>query len=204
MSTQQLAQAYLDWTKQKLDESAATLSKLDDAVATLSDAATEQTKAALAQLKSARDTFAAKAEELRSEFGDGSKEVGEAALAAVTAQWTEVELAFAQFLKTSEGQADVVKAALSARAEAQIAAFQGSMEQVRSSAASAFEKARADFDATLHKVAEHAETTLNPKLAELSAASEESLKVLKSGFDETIAVYEKTWGKIAEAFTKPK
>lgn len=204
MSTQQFAQAYLDWTKQKLDESAATLAKLDDAVGKLSDAASDQTKAALEQLKTAREAFKTKAEELRTEFGDGSKQLSDAALEAVTAQWTEVELSFAQFLKASESQAEIVKTALSARAEAQFAAFQGSMEQVRSNTASAFEKARGEFDAALRKVAEHAETTLNPKLAELSSASEESLKALKSGFDETIAVYEKTWGKITEAFTKPK
>jgi hypothetical protein len=203
MSTQQFAQAYLEWTKQKLDESAATLAKLDEAVAKLSDAANDQTKAALAQLKTTRDTFKAKADSLRADL-DSSKQVSDSVLGAIAGQWTEVELAFAQFLKASENQADVVKSALSARAEAQFAAFQSSMEQVRSSAAATLEKGRAEFDAALRKVAEHAETTLNPKLTELSTASEESLKALKSGFDETIAIYDKTWGKITEAFTKPK
>lgn len=203
MATQDLAKAYLEWTKHKLDESAATLAKIDEAIAKLSGAADEQTQAALAQLKAARAAFQAKADAVRSDLA-ASKQVSDAALGAITAQWTEVELAFAQFLKVSENQADIVKTALSARTEAQLHAFQSSMASIRSTAAAAFEKGRAEFDAALRRASEHAEKTLDPKLSQLTAASDESLKALKSGLDDTIAVYEKTWSRIADAFTKAK
>jgi hypothetical protein len=203
MSTQNLAQAYLEWTKQKLDESAATLAKIDEAVAKLTETANDQTQAALAQLKTAREAFKVKADELRADLG-ASKQVTDSAFAAVTAQWTEVELAFQKFLGTAGDQAGLVKDALTARAEAQRQSFQSSLETIHTNAASAIEQGRKDVESALRRWTEETEKTLGPKLTQLSAAGDETWNALKAGLDETAAVYEKTWARISQAFSKTK
>jgi hypothetical protein len=203
MSQSDLAQAYLEWTKQKLDESAATIAKLDEAATQLTADAGVKARQALAQFSDAREAFKAKADALQADLG-ASKQVTDAAMAAATAQWTEVELAFQQFLKTSGDQASLVKAALAARAEAQRQSFLTSMESIHANAATALEQGRKELDSALRRWTDEAEKTLGPKLSQLSAAGDETWSALKTGLDETAAVYEKTWGKITQAFAKMK
>ena len=203
MTKPDLAQAYMEWTKQKLDESAATLAKVEEAVAKLSDASSAKAEEALAQFRAARDDFQTKVTALQADLG-ASKQVTDAALAAVSAQWNEVELAFQKFLGTAGDQAGVVKDALAARAEAQRQAFLSSLETIQTSAASALEQGRKEMESSLRRWTEETEKTLGPKLTQLSAAGDETWNALKAGLDETAAVYEKTWARISQAFTAKK
>jgi hypothetical protein len=203
MSKPDLTQAYLEWTKQKLDESAATVAKLEEAVGKLAEGASAKSTEALAQLRAAQDAFKVKVDELSADLGS-SKQVTDAALQAVSAQWTEVELAFQKFLATSGDQAGIVKEALTARAEAQRQSFQTAMESLHANAAAAFDQGRQDVDSALRRWTEEAEKTLGPKLTQLSAAGDESWNALKTGLGETAAVYERTWTKISQAFSKLK
>jgi hypothetical protein len=203
MSTPDFAQAYLEWTKQKLDESAATLAQIEEAATKFSVEASAKAQEALVQFREARDSFKTKVDALQSDLG-ASKEVTDAAIAAASAQWTEVELAFQQFLKTSGDQASVVKEALAARAEAQRQSFQTSMQSIQANAAAALEQGRKEVESSLRRWTEEAEKTLGPKLNQLSAAGDETWSALKTGLDETAAVYEKTWSKITQAFSKVK
>lgn len=203
MTKPDLAQAYMEWTKQKLDESAATLAKVEESVAKLSDASSAKAKEALAQFRTARDTFQSQVSALQADIG-ASKQVTDAALSAVSAQWNEVELAFQKFLGTAGDQAGVVKDALAARAEAQRHAFLSSLETIQTSAASALEQGRKEMESSLRRWTEETEKTLGPKLTQLSAAGDETWNALKAGLDETAAVYEKTWARISQAFTKAK
>ena len=99
----------------------------------------------LGQFREARDAFKAKVDALQSDVS-GSKQVTDAAMAAVSAQWTEVEMAFQQFLKTSGDQASLVKSALAARAEAQRQSFQASMQSMQASATAAMEQGREEVE----------------------------------------------------------
>jgi DNA anti-recombination protein RmuC len=203
MSKPDLAQAYLEWTKQKLDESAATLAKLDEAATKLTADASAKAQEALGQFREARDAFKVKVDALQADLS-ASKQVTDTAMAAVSAQWTEVEMAFQQFLKTSGDQASLVRTALAARAEAQRQSFQASLESIQASTATALEQGRKELDTALRRWTDEAEKTLGPKLSQLSAAGDETWSALKTGLDETAAVYEKTWGKITQAFSKMK
>jgi hypothetical protein len=203
MSNPDFAQAYLEWTKQKLDESAATLAQIEEAATKFSVEASAKAQEALVQFREARDAFKTKVDALQSDLG-ASKQVTDAAIAAATAQWTEVELAFQQFLKTSGDQASVVKEALAARAEAQRQSFHTSMQSIQANAAAALEQGRKEVESSLRRWTEEAEKTLGPKLNQLSAAGDETWSALKTGLDETAAVYEKTWSKITQAFSKVK
>ncbi|MBI5132184.1 MAG: hypothetical protein HZA66_22300 [Rhodopseudomonas palustris] len=203
MTQPDLTQAYLEWTKQKLDESAATIAKIEEAAAEFSGASSAKAEEALAQFRAARDDFQAKVTALQADLG-GSKQVTDAALSAVSAQWTEVELAFQKFLGTAGDQAGVVKDALAARAEAQRRALVSSLETIQTNAAAALEQGRKEMETSVRRWTEQTEKALGPKLTELSAAGDETLKALKAGMDETAAVYEKTWARISQAFTKTK
>lgn len=50
MTKPDLTQAYLEWTKQKLDESAATIAKIEEAAAKIGDASSAKAQEALAQI----------------------------------------------------------------------------------------------------------------------------------------------------------
>lgn len=203
MTKPDLTQAYLEWTKQKLDESAATIAKIEEAAAKLGDASSAKAQEALAQLRSARETFQTQVSALQADLG-ASKQVTDSALSAVSAQWNEVELAFQKFLGTAGDQAGVVKDALAARAEAQRQAFLSSLETMQTSAALALEQGRKEMESSLRRWTEETEKTLGPKLTQLSAAGDETWNALKAGLDETAAAYEKTWARISQAFAKTK
>ncbi|NEW89006.1 MULTISPECIES: hypothetical protein [Rhodopseudomonas] len=203
MTKPDLTQAYLEWTKQKLDESAATIAKIEEGVAKLGEASSAKAEEALAQFRTARDAFQSKVTALQADLGE-SKQVTDAALAAVSAQWNEVELAFQKFLGTAGDQAGVVKDALAARAEAQRQSFLSSLETIQSGAAAALEQGRKEMESSLRRWTEEAEKTLGPKLTQLSAAGDETWNAVKAGLDETAAVYEKTWARISQAFTPKK
>ncbi|QDL97657.1 hypothetical protein FLL57_10205 [Rhodopseudomonas palustris] len=203
MTKPDLTQAYLEWTKQKLDESAATIAKIEEAATKLGDASSAKAQEALAQFRTARDAFQAQVTALQADLG-ASKQVTDAALASVSAQWNEVELAFQKFLGTAGDQAGLVKDALAARAEAQRQSFLSSLETIQSGAAAALEQGRKEMESSLRRWTEETEKTLGPKLTQLSAAGDETWTAVKAGLDETAAVYEKTWARISQAFTTKK
>ena len=79
------------------------------------------------------------------------------------------------------------------------------MESVQANAATALEQGRKELESVAAPMdGREAEKTLGPKLNQLSAAGDETWSALKTGLDETAAVYEKTWGKITQAFAKMK
>jgi hypothetical protein len=197
MTKQHLAHEYLTWTKQKLDEIDATLAAVEGSVDQLkTDARTK----AIARIRTARDAFKAKADAVRSDVA-AAKAVADDAYVAVEAEWTEVELAFRDFLTAVEGQANVVKATLAARAEAQRRSWQSSIQAIQTAAAGSIEAALGEADAALRRVSAETEK-VEAKLGKVSTAGDESWKAIKGGLDEAISVYERAWKKVSEAVAK--
>ena len=197
MTKQHLAHEYLTWTKQKLDEIDATLAAVDGSIeAWKSDARTK----AIARIRAARDAFKAKVDAAQSEVA-AAKAITDDAYVAVEADWTEFELAFRDFLTAAEGQANVVKKTLAARAEAQRQSWQSSLQAIRGAASASIDHALEEADAAIRRVA--AETAkVEAKIGKVSTAGDKSWKVIKGGLDEAISVYERTQKKISEALAK--
>ncbi|AZG78423.1 MULTISPECIES: hypothetical protein [Methylocystis] len=197
MTKQHLAHEYLTWAKQKLDEIDATLAAVDGSIeAWKSDARTD----AIARIRTARDAFKAKVDAVQSEVA-AAKAIADDAYVAIEADLTEFELAFRDFLTAAEGQANVVKKALAARAEAQRRSWQSSLQSIRDAASASIDHALGEADAAFRHVAAETEK-VEAKIGKVSTAGDESWKAIKGGLDEAISVYERAWKKISEAVAK--
>jgi transcriptional regulator len=119
MTMQHLAHEYVAWAKQKLDEIDATLATLENSVGALEKDARTQAERAIARIRTARDAFKAKVDAaVRSDLA-AAEAITKEAQVGIEAEWTEVELAFQDFLAAAASHASIVKKALTARAEAQ-------------------------------------------------------------------------------------
>ena len=136
MSKQSLAHESLEWTKQKLDEIDAILASLEDSVETLKSEARREADRAIARIQTARRAFKVKVDDIRADAA-AVKGTADDAYVALEAEWAEVELGFQAFLTAAAGQADVVKKALAARAEAQGKSWQSSLSAIRAAASNA-------------------------------------------------------------------
>jgi acyl-CoA hydrolase len=200
MSKQPLVHEYLEWAKQKLGEIDATLASLDASVETLKGDARKQADSAIARVRTARDAFKANVDAVRSDAAS-VKPIADDALVAIMAKWTEVELAFQEFLTAAAGQANVVKKALADRAEAQRQSWQSSLQATRATALAAIDRASAEADSAVRRLAAETEKA-EAKLGRVSAVGDESRKAIKSGLDEAISIYDRTWKRISEALSK--
>ncbi len=200
MSKQSLAHQNLEWAKQKLDEIDATLASLEDSVETIKSDARKEADRAIARIQAARNTVKAQVDAASAE-AMAVKGIADDAYVALEAQWAEVDSAFQAFLTAAAGQADIVKKALAARAEAHRRAWQTSLEGIRAVASDAIDQARGEVDAAFRRLAAETEKA-QAKLGQFSTAGDESWKAIKNGLEETRSVYERTWKKITDALTK--
>jgi hypothetical protein len=201
MTMQQIAHEYLAWAKQKLDEVDSTLATLDNSVGALEKDARTQADLAISRIRSARDAFKAKVDAaVRSDFAAADAITKEAQV-GIEAEWTEVELAFQDFLAAASSHASIVKKALSARADAQRQAWQSSLQTTRATATAVIDQARGEADTVIRRLAAEGEKA-EAKLGQVSVAGDESWKAIKGGLEEVISIYDRTWKKISEAIAK--
>jgi hypothetical protein len=87
-------------------------------------------------------------------------------------------------------------------------AFKAAVEPLRADVAAVREAAdntyaslAAEWDAAIHRLAVAAEKA-EAKLWKASAVAGESWKAIKSGLEEAVSVYDRTWKKISEAIAK--
>jgi ActR/RegA family two-component response regulator len=197
MSEPRSAHDFFDWTRQKLTEIEATLVTLDDSLNSLKDDARKQADAAVARIRSARDSFKAQVEALRANAPSG-RTITEEGFASAQLEWTKVELAYQEYVAAAAQQAAVLHAAVSARAEAQRQAWLASLQTIRASAAEALDHARSDTDAAIKRLAAETEKAKS-KFGNISEAGDESWKAIKGGLEETAAAFDRTWKKIYES-----
>lgn len=87
-------------------------------------------------------------------------------------------------------------------------AFKANVDALRADVAAAGKVAdstyasfEAEWDAAIRRLAVETEKA-QAKLGKASAVGDESWKAIKSGLEEAISVYDRTWKKIAEAIAK--
>lgn len=84
-----------------------------------------------------------------------------------------------------------------ARAEAQRESRQSSLQSVQATASDVIEQARGEIDAAIRRLTVETEKA-EAELEKTSAVGGESWKAIKSGLEEVISVYDRTWKKISE------
>lgn len=198
MTEQSNAHEAVAWAKQRLDELDAIIATVEKSTAHLKEASHKETQQALARLQQSRTRIQSYADNLRNEADAARLRAGEA-LETIETEWLEVESTFQAFLQTASGEAQAVRDALVARAEAQRQSWEKSLKGLRDQARSAVEKAREEFDEAYRRLSDEAEK-FQGRIGDARDAGDESWKAVKAGLAEVRDVQTRTITKIKEAF----
>jgi hypothetical protein len=90
-----------------------------------------------------------------------------------------------------------------ARAEAQRKSLQTSLQAVKTAALAELDRARSEAEAAHRRLVAETEKA-EAKLGKATIAGDESWKAIKSGVDEVVSVYGRTWKKVSEAISKAR
>jgi len=185
------------WAKQRLDDLDEIISQVEKTADTLKEGARKEVDRTLAQLQESRVKLQKYYDELRTE-ADAAKRGAEDIEKALETEWVEVETAFQSFLSVAKGQADTVRGAIVARAEAQRRSWETSLRELTDQATEAVENAGQEFDATIKRLSDDVES----RIGAVKGAGDESWKAVKSGLADAKAVHDRTIQQIKEAFSK--
>ncbi|GEO87480.1 MULTISPECIES: hypothetical protein [Alphaproteobacteria] len=200
MSDQSSAHETVAWAKQRLDDVDAIISEVEKASGALKDSARREADAALARLRTSRDTIQKIYDVLRSGAATMKGDV-EDFQAALEAEWVEVEFAFQAFLAAASDQAETVRGIVVARATAQRQSWEESLEELRDQAVDMVEKARSELDGAIKRLSDEADT-FQARIGDAKDARDESWAAVKSGLADAKAVHDRTIAKIKDAFSK--
>jgi hypothetical protein len=117
-----------------------------------------------------------------------------------------VSLDFAARTLKKDARAEVDRAIVRIRAtrdafKANVEAVRADAAAVRGAADNTYASLVAEWDAAIRRLAVEAEKA-EAKLWKASAVGGESWKAIKSGLEEAVSVYDRTWKKISEAIAK--
>jgi len=181
------------WAKRKLDEVDATITQIENSSDALKGEARSKADQTIKRLKESRErlqnffsTALVQAENLTAE-----------AQAAIRKEWIETETSVQSFLAAISAHSEVVRKVISARVDAEQKSWQDLLNSLRSSTSTALEKARAEFDLSVDRLAQETEK-LQATLGKAASAGDESWKAVKAGFAETKAIHDRTVKKIAD------
>ncbi len=198
MAEQSSMHAYLNWTKQRIDEMDATLASLEakaSQVKTESKAKAEQT---IADLKKRRDEFQAKAK--------AQAQAGEAALQAnktqLEAQWRDFEAQVKTYFDTVGKQIEQQQATFRDVAAAQAKAWREAADKFHSEAVKVAAARRADVDAAVKQMKTDA-AEAEARLQKLNQAGSESWAAMSSALAESRKAFDqanqKAWDALKRA-----
>ena len=111
-----LADEFLDWSKQRLEEIKAALAGLGDQADGLNAEARQQADLAIARIRAVRADFEAKISAMLPDSAS-AKTVSENAFADIAADWTEARVALREFFAAAGGQTTAVRKALAGVAQ---------------------------------------------------------------------------------------
>lgn len=200
MSKQQLDHEYLEWARQKLEETDATLLELERQIETMKDDVRAPVERAAVEIKTARDAFAANVEALRADVS-ATIAAAEDVHHELDARWAEIEMSVQNAFNAIAGQADAMKAVVTARADAQRRAMQSSFLALKTSAGEAIDRARDEVDAVIHRITAETEN-VETKLGKVTAAGGDAWKAVRDALADTKAIHERTWKAIHEAVSR--
>ena len=186
MSQQSSLHAYLEWTKQRVDEMDATLASLETRAGKMSADSRVKAEQLLAELKKRRVEFQARAK--------ANARAGEAALQRVEAQlekqWEDFEAQVKAYFGTAGKQAEQQQATFRAVAAAHTKAWHEAADQLHAEAMKAAAAKRADIDAAIKQMKVQA-TEAEVQLQKLKQAGGESWSALSAALAES----RKTFGR---------
>jgi hypothetical protein len=190
--------AYLNWTKQRIDEMDATLASLEAKVGQVRAETKTKAEQAIADLKKRRDEFQAKAR-AQAQQGEAAMQAGKAQLES---QWQGFEAQVRTYFDTVGRQVEQQQATFQDVAAAQAKAWREAAERLRDEAAKVMAAGRADVDAAVKQMRTDA-AEAEARLQQLKQAGGESWAAMSSALAESRKAFDqasqKAWDAIRRA-----
>ncbi len=198
MAKQSSMHAYLNWTKQRIDEMDATLASLEKKVGQVKANSKKKAEQTIADLKKRRDEFQANAK--------AQSQAGEAALQAskrqLEAQWRDFEAQVKTYFDTVGKQIEQQQATFGEVAAAQAKAWREAADMLHGEATKVAAARRTDVDAAVKQMnADAAEA--EARLQKLRQAGSESWAAMSSALAESRKAFDqanqKAWDALMRA-----
>ena len=194
MPEQSSVHAYLNWTKQRIDEMDATLASLEAKVGQVKAELKAKADQMLAEMKKRRDDFQAKAT-VQAQAGEAAMQAGKAQLES---QWHGFEAQVKTYFDTGSKQIEQQQATFRDVAAAQAQAWREAAETFHSEAAKIAAARRADLETAVKQMkADAAEA--EARLQKVKQAGSESWAALSAALAESRKAFDRANQKAADA-----
>lgn len=197
MSTNSSAHAYVNWTKQRLDEMDATLASIESEATQLKADAKAKADQIVADLRQRREDFRAKVK--------AEAEAGENALretkAQLETQWNGFEAQVRTYFETVGTEIAQQQATFRKAADAQLKAWHEAADKVHGAASQFAAEGRAGIEAAVAQMrADAAEA--EARLQQVKKASSESWSALGAALAQSRKAFDEANQKILEALKR--
>jgi hypothetical protein len=197
MPEQSSMHAYLNWTKQRIDEMDATLASLEAKAGQVTANSKVKADQLVADLKKRRDEFQAT---VKSQL-DATETMVRANKAQLESQWPAFEAQVKTYFETVGKQVEQQQAAFQEIAAAQIKAWQQAAEEFRDSAAKAAAGKRNDIDAALEQMKVGA-AEADAQFQKLRQAGGESWTALSAALADSRKAFDRATQQAWDAFKR--
>ena len=194
MAEQSSIHAYLNWTKERIDEMDATLASLEVRASQVKAESKAKAEQAIADLKKRRDEFQAQAK-AQAQAGETALQANKAQLEA---QWRSFEAQVKTYFETVGKQIEQQQATFRDVVAAQLKAWRAAADAFHSEAAKIATAKRADLDAAVRQMkADAAEA--EARLQKLKQAGSETWSSLSAALAESRKAFDQANQKTGDA-----
>lgn len=194
MAKQSSMHAYLNWTKQRIDEMDATLASLEAKAGQVKAESKTKAEQTIADLKKRRDEFQAKAK-AQAQAGEAAMQASKAQLES---QWYGFEAQVKTYFDTVGKQVEQQQATFREVAAAQAKAWREAAETFHGEAAKIATARRADFETAVKQMKLDA-AEAEARLQKLKQAGSETWAALSAGLAESRKAFDRANQKAADA-----
>ncbi len=195
MAEQSSMHAFLNWTKERIDEMDATLASLEAKADQMKADAKAKAEKTFADLKKRRDEFHAKAQQ-QAQASDAALH---AAKAQLESQWNSFEADVKSYFDTIGKQVEQQQATFQDVAAAQAKAWREATDKLHEAAAKVVGEQRANVDAAIKKMKADAQET-EARLQKLKEARDESWTALSGALAESRKAFDHANQQAWDAF----
>jgi hypothetical protein len=186
--------AYLNWTKQRINEMDATLASLEAKAAQVKAESKTRAEQTIADLQKRRDNFQAKAK-AQAQAGEAAMQVSKAQLES---QWHGFEAQVKTYFDTVGKQVEQQQATFRDVAAAHANAWREAAETFHSEGAKIVIARRADFEAAVKQMKSDGEEA-EARLQKVKQAGSETWAALSVGLAESRKAFDRANQKVADA-----
>ncbi len=197
MTKESKVHPYIEWAKNRLDEMDATLSTFENKVGELGDDVSAKATAALSDMEVQRDAF----KDFLDKNMHSAESVWEEQAAKLKKDWKAFEEDVETYVKAAKDNTEQYEAAIKARADVQMKAWQTALSDAFAAAANFPNERKADFDDAVRRMKSDAEAA-EARLEAMKKAGQESWSALDAALSDSRKAFDKATEDMQKAFKR--